>query len=37
MIYGKIAKGEIEATRIGRTVSIPARVARRLLGMEDAA
>lgn len=31
-LYGKIARGEIEATKIGRRTVIPARSLRKLVG-----
>ncbi|ANY78467.1 hypothetical protein BB934_09680 [Microvirga ossetica] len=33
-IYEAVKRGEIQATRIGRRIVIPAHVARRLLGIE---
>jgi excisionase family DNA binding protein len=32
-IYSLISRGEIEAIRIGRAIRVPARTAKRLLGM----
>lgn len=36
-LYGAIAREEVRAVRIGRAIFVPAREARRLLGMEEAA
>ncbi len=34
-LYRAVARGEVQAVRIGRRVVIPAAVARRLLGLEE--
>jgi hypothetical protein len=33
-LYAAVKRGEVQSTRIGRRVVIPAHVARRLLGLE---
>ena len=35
-LYEAVKRGEVQSTRIGRRVVIPAAVARRLLGLEAA-
>ncbi len=34
-IYSAVARGEVESVRVGKSILIPARVARRLLGLDE--